>query len=147
MKNERWLSRNLRENCTDERVALRSFEWIGQQAVPDLLCIARRNDQERANTFWIELKVVNTRGQKLPYRPGQLPWIKEWHAAGGRSIVLVWCDKEKTLYFLQDKTAVRIGARCLQDYEDAGGVLDSVGPLQALVFWSLVRTALARLFA
>jgi len=38
----------------------------------------------------LELKIA--RGDRVPFRPGQIPWMLNWVEHGGRGHVLVWKD-------------------------------------------------------
>jgi hypothetical protein len=107
MKNEKWLSRKLRdEHCPD--LFIESFEWSMVPNTLDLYCVSRHTRR----SCWVELKVVNTRAQKIPFRKGQVPWMARHMEAGGSSMLLVYIDKENRFLLAPDAVVVNAGERC-----------------------------------
>ena len=73
------------------------LQRIEQQRVPDLFF--RMPEREG----WIEFKVIDTNGfkVKIPFRPGQFAWIKEYTELGG-NILLFCIDMNAVLWITKN---------------------------------------------
>ena len=80
MTTERWLTKKIRDAF--RRISLRSFESCRIQSVPDLLAM------RGGYSFWLEAKVMPRVDSPIPYRPGQLKWMREVECDGGKVFVI-----------------------------------------------------------
>lgn len=143
MKNEKWLSRTLRDKCSEQGLlTFWSFEFAGGQGIPDLYCVAKDRSGWQALPMWIELKVVNSERQKIPFRPGQVQWITSHRSAGGRLLVVVFNNQDQDLWIIPDRN---INANTqnwpLMKFSELGGTV-VVGALSSANFWPRVAQAL-----
>lgn len=97
---EAWFSKTLRKKCSSPNVKFYSFEWGASQAVPDLYFVARS-----VMAGWIELKVIDYPGRKVPFRDGQQQWLREHAKAGGRGFVFIYVAATETIIIINGATA------------------------------------------
>lgn len=80
--NEKKFSLRVRERVPHR--FCQSFESALIPGVADLYMVL-----PRGGAVWLELKVMESTGAKIPFRPGQPQWLESHARAGGRSIVAV----------------------------------------------------------
>jgi len=90
MKNEKWLSTKIRENCS--QWFWYSFEHARTWSVPDLHAVSPRRFP-----FWVETKIVETPNCLLPFRSGQPSWLDEHTQRGGRAFVVTGIISEQSV--------------------------------------------------
>lgn len=103
MKNERWLSKKLRERMPEHNLHCYTFEDCGRN-VPDLYVVGQRP------AFWLELKVVDSCDCLIPFRKGQPQWIDEHREHGGQTFIVVIDNRQDELRVLQDSNTRRLAA-------------------------------------
>lgn len=143
MKNEKWLSRTLRAKCSIEgQLTFWSFEFAGGLGTPDIYCVARDSSGWQSLAMWLELKVVSSDRQHIPFRPGQVKWMTEHRKAGGRLLVLVFDNETQTLWLVPDSLVSQSSEKLpLRKFADIPGVT-SVSQLGQESFWPRVCQAL-----
>jgi len=80
MTDEKWLLKKMMERF--KCIRLRNFQSCRIQSVSDLLAIYE------GISFWIEGKAMPKRTSPIPYRPGQLKWMREMEDDGVACFVI-----------------------------------------------------------
>lgn len=80
---------------TDLSTWVWSFESALVPSVPDLHFVNRAG-----KTWWVELKVVNTTAEKVPFKKGQPQWLVAYRKLGGQAYVMIYVRKTKTIVLI-----------------------------------------------